>query len=184
MLIIIIMIIVIGVDSVTQAPRLHLRVHYSCSKWVYKQTHSCWYEHKPLPVKDTPKVTILWDFPTRTEGIIEANRPDIVIKHKQNKTCQLIDMKIWVCHQIAIFENLSLKQSLKNVANIKIWKLKLLICEKWKQKSCQLLRGHLVWSKREHKNMLMKFQEICLQLKFKIIVLNNTAHVLRRILSL
>ena len=178
------MIIVIGVDSVTQAPRLHLRVHYSCFKWVYTQTHSCWYEHKTLPVKDTSKVTILWDFPTRTEGIIEANRPDIVIKHTQNKTCQLIDMKIWVCHQIAIFENFSLKQSLKKLANIKIWKLKLLRCEKWKQKPCQLLWGHLVWSKREHKNMLMKFQEICLQLKFKKIVLNNTAHVLRRILSL
>ena len=27
-----------------------------------------WYEHKPLPVVDTPKVTILWDFPIRTDG--------------------------------------------------------------------------------------------------------------------
>ena len=52
------------------------------------------YEHEPLPVVDTPKVTILWKFPIRTDRTIKANRPDIVIKHKQNETCQLIDMSI------------------------------------------------------------------------------------------
>ena len=35
---------------------------------------------------------IPWDFPIRTDRIMQANRPDIVIKHKQNKTCPLIDM--------------------------------------------------------------------------------------------
>ena len=35
-----------------------------------------WYEHKPLPVVDTPKVTILWDFPIRTDRTIQANRPE------------------------------------------------------------------------------------------------------------
>ena len=43
---------------------------------------------------DTPKATILWDFPTRIGRIIQDNRPDIVIKHKQNKTCQLIEIEI------------------------------------------------------------------------------------------
>ena len=52
------------------------------------------YEHKPLPVVDTPEVTILWDFPIRTDRTIQANRSDIVIKHKQNKTCQFIDMTV------------------------------------------------------------------------------------------
>ena len=37
----------------------------------------------------TRKVTILWDFPIRTDRKIQDNRPDIVIKHKQNKTCQI-----------------------------------------------------------------------------------------------
>ena len=49
-------------------------------------------EHEPLPAVDTPKVTILSDFPIRTGRTIQGNSPDIVIKHKQNKTCQLIDM--------------------------------------------------------------------------------------------
>ena len=39
-------------------------------------------------------MTIRWDFPIRTDSTIEANRPDIVIKHKQNKTRQLIDMNV------------------------------------------------------------------------------------------
>ena len=41
-----------------------------------------------------PKVTILCDLLTRTDRTLPANRADIVIKHKQNKTCQLIDMSV------------------------------------------------------------------------------------------
>ena len=43
---------------------------------------------------DTRKVTILWDFPSRTDRTIQANQPDIIIKHKQNKTYQFTDMSI------------------------------------------------------------------------------------------
>ena len=39
-------------------------------------------------------MVILWNFPFRTDRTIQANRPDIVIKHKQNKTCQLVDMSV------------------------------------------------------------------------------------------
>ena len=58
------------------------------------ETLDNWCEHKLLTVVDTPKVTILWDFPIRTDRTIHVNRPDIVIKHKQNKTCHLIDMNV------------------------------------------------------------------------------------------
>ena len=40
------------------------------------------------------KGTILWDFPIRTERAIQAKKPDIVIKHIQNKQFQLIDMSV------------------------------------------------------------------------------------------
>ena len=43
---------------------------------------------------DTPKVTNLWDFHIRTDRTIQANRPVIAIKHKQNKTCQLADTSV------------------------------------------------------------------------------------------
>ena len=43
---------------------------------------------------DTPKVTILCDFPIPTDRTIQANRPDIVMKCKHNKMCQLIDISV------------------------------------------------------------------------------------------
>ena len=71
-----------------------------------------------------PKVTILWDFPIRTDRAIQANRSDIVIKHKQNKTCQLIDMSV------PSDSNISAKEFEKLSKYSKILKLKLLRCGK------------------------------------------------------
>ena len=107
-------------------------MHWKICNHYNTETHNKQYEHKPLPVVDNSQVTILWDFPIRTDRTIQANRPDIVIKHKKNKTCQLI---VWVCHQIAIF----LLMSLKNLVNIKIWKLKLLRCGKMKTKTIPVI---------------------------------------------
>ena len=61
-------------------------IHWKICNHYNIQTPSKWYERKPLPVVNTPKVTILWDFPISTDRIIQVNRPDIIIKHKQNKT--------------------------------------------------------------------------------------------------
>ena len=36
----------------------------------------------------------LWDMPIHTDRTIAANRPDIVLKNKRDKTCLLIDMNI------------------------------------------------------------------------------------------
>ena len=76
--------------------------------------------------KGKGKVTILWDFPIRTDRIIQVNESDIVIKHKQNETCQLIDMSVPLARYLAIF----LIKNLKILADIKIRKLKLLGCGK------------------------------------------------------
>ena len=69
-------------------------IHWKIYNHYNTETPDKWYQHKPLPVVDTPKATILWDFPIRTGRIVQATRPDKVIKHKQNKTCQLIDMSV------------------------------------------------------------------------------------------
>ena len=36
----------------------------------------------------------LWDMQVHTDKTIKANKPDIIIKDKQEKTCMLIDMAI------------------------------------------------------------------------------------------
>ena len=53
-----------------------------------------WYEHEPKTVTENDNVTILWDMPIHTDRATAANRPDIVLKNKKNKTCLLIDMTI------------------------------------------------------------------------------------------
>ena len=120
-------------STLTENNRVIQYIHWKICNHYDTKTSDKWYEHKPLPVTDTSKVAILWYLPIRTDITIQANRPDIVIvKHKQNKMFQLIDT---TCHQIAIF----LLKSLQNFGNIKILKLKLLRCGKWKWKPYQLL---------------------------------------------
>ena len=81
-------------------------------------------------------MTILWDFPIRTDRTIQANRPDIIIKHKQNKTCQLIDMSVPSDSNISAkeFEKLSKYKDME--IEIAIWKMK--------TKTIPVIVGHLV----------------------------------------
>jgi len=37
---------------------------------------------------------ILWDMPVHMNSEIKANRPDIIVKNQEQKTCLLIDMAI------------------------------------------------------------------------------------------
>ena len=53
-----------------------------------------WYEHEPKTLTENDSVTILWDMPIHTDRNVAANRPDIVLKNKKDKTCLLIDMTI------------------------------------------------------------------------------------------
>ena len=53
-----------------------------------------WYEHDSKTITEKDSVTILWDMPIHTDKTIAANRPDIVLKNKRDKTCLLIDMTI------------------------------------------------------------------------------------------
>ena len=70
-------------------------------------------------------MTTLWNFPIRTERTIQANRPDIVIKHKQNKTYQLTDMSVPSDSTISTkeFEKLRKYKDLE-IEIAKMWKIK------------------------------------------------------------
>ena len=39
-------------------------------------------------------ITVLWNQAVHTDGEVTANRPDIIIKNKKEKTCTLIDVAI------------------------------------------------------------------------------------------
>ena len=99
---------------------------------------------------DTPKVIILWDFPIRTDRIIQANKSDIIMKYKQNKTCQL---SVRSDNNISAkeFEKLSKYKDLE-IEIAKMWKMK--------TKTIPVIVGALGIIKKGT-------QEICLLLKFK-----------------
>jgi len=50
--------------------------------------------HMPKPVYEEGDVTVLWNQAVHTDREVTANRPDIIIKNKKEKTCTLIDVAI------------------------------------------------------------------------------------------
>jgi hypothetical protein len=48
----------------------------------------------PKPVSEEGDVTVLWNQAVHTDGEVTANRPDIIIKNKKEKTCTLIDVAL------------------------------------------------------------------------------------------
>jgi hypothetical protein len=53
-----------------------------------------WYTHMPKPVYEDGDVTVLCNQAVHTDREVTANRPDILIKNRKEKTCTLIDVAI------------------------------------------------------------------------------------------
>ena len=63
-----------------------------------------WYEHRTPHVVEGENATILLDFPINTDGSIQTNRPDIIIKDHKSNTCLLIDTTIHTDRNISVKE--------------------------------------------------------------------------------
>ena len=50
--------------------------------------------HQPEAVTETEEVKMLWDFEIRTDRIIPARRPGIVVLNKSNGTATIIDVAV------------------------------------------------------------------------------------------
>jgi hypothetical protein len=48
----------------------------------------------PKPVCEEGDVTVLWNQAVHTDREVTANRPDIITKNNEEKTCTLIDVAI------------------------------------------------------------------------------------------
>ena len=69
-------------------------LHYSIYKALGIETTDKRYTHIPKPVCEDGDVTVLWNQAVHTDKEVTANRPDIIIKNKKEKTCTLIDVAI------------------------------------------------------------------------------------------
>jgi hypothetical protein len=70
----------------------HLR--YPVCKKLGIETAENWYSHIPKPVTEHEDVTVFWNQGIQTDREVSANRPDIIIKNKKDKTCLLINVAI------------------------------------------------------------------------------------------
>ena len=69
-------------------------LHWNICKEVNINVEEKWLKHEPHTVTEKDNITVLWDMPIQTDREIKANRPSIVIKAKQEKSCLLIDMSM------------------------------------------------------------------------------------------
>ena len=151
-------------------------IHWKVCNHYGIETSDKWYEHKPLPAIDRTHVTILWDFPIRTDRTIQANRPDIVIKDKLNKKCKLIDMSVPSDNNVSAkeFEKLSKYKDLE-IEVSRMWKVKTQIIP--------VIVGALGMIKKGTQKYLNDIPGNLSLTEIQKIVLNSTAHILRRALS-
>ena len=75
-------------DSIARILHLEMCQHH---KLIGEVT---WYNHKPESIMENENVKILWDFNVQTNHLIEHRRPDIVILHKRERRCDMIDVAV------------------------------------------------------------------------------------------
>ena len=69
-------------------------LHWLLCKQFDIEVHERWYDHDPLNVVTNDSVVLIWDTPVQTDKTISANRPDIIVKNKLDKSCLLIDVSV------------------------------------------------------------------------------------------
>ena len=133
-----------------------------------------WYEHEPKTVTENDRITILWDMPIHTDRTIAANRLDIVLKNKKDKTCLLIDMTI----------PLNTNTSVKSMEKLTKYKdLEIEVEWMWglKTTTVPVVMGALGTIKKDMENYSNKIPGNINIYELQKITLLSTAHLLRRV---
>ena len=76
----------------------------------------------PKPMCEEGDVTVLWNQAVHTDREVTANRPDMIIKNKKEKTCTLIDVAIPADRNVVQKE--AEKKLKYNSLCIEMWNLK------------------------------------------------------------
>ena len=96
-----------------------------CKKLKFDHTDK-WYTHNPAPVLENATHKLLWDFNIQTDHLIPARRPDLMIIHKKERTCKIVDFAVPADHRIKLKEcekrdkYLDLARELKKLWNMQV----------------------------------------------------------------
>ena len=75
-----------------------------CKKFKFDHTNK-WYMHNPAPVLENYTPKLLWDFNVRTDHLIPARRPNLIIINKKKKRfCKIDDVAVSADHRINLKE--------------------------------------------------------------------------------
>ena len=69
-------------------------VHWNLSRQCGFKTSKKWYDHQTETVIENEKAKILWDMSIQTDHVIQARRPDIIMKDKELDHTWLIDIAV------------------------------------------------------------------------------------------
>ena len=61
--------------------------------------------HNPAPVLENDTYKLLWDFNIKTDHLISARRPDIMIINKKKRTCKIVEFAVPADHRIKLKES-------------------------------------------------------------------------------
>ena len=152
-------------------------IHWKICKYFQLPTAEKWYEHQPQTVTENNNITVLWDMPINTDREIKANRPDIIIKNREDKTCFMIDMTV------PSERNVSIKE-LEKLSKYK--DLEIEITRMWGMKTTTIpvVIGALGLIKKGLENRVKLIPGAPAIHELQKIVLLGTSHIIRRTLSI
>ena len=68
-------------------------VHWKLARKCNFEAGDKWYEHEPESVLGNEDYKILWDFSIQTDHVMEAQRPDVIVVDKRERSCKIIDFQ-------------------------------------------------------------------------------------------
>ena len=169
-----------GCPELAKAEYIHrhnkaaVHMHWKICKEFCIELKERWHEHEPKTVTENDSVTLLRDIPIHTDRTIAANRPDIVLKNKKDKTCFLIDITV----------PLDTNTSVKTTERLtKYEDLEIEVERRWVLKTTTVLVVMEALDKKDMENDSTKIPGNINIHELHKITLLSTAHVLRLVLS-
>ena len=174
---------------VTGCPELakteYIHCHYKLASHVHRkickefgtEVKERWYGHEHITVTRKDSITILWDMSIHTDRTITANRPDIVLKNKKEKTCLLTDMT----------KPLDINTSVNTMEKLNKYKdLEIKVERMWglKTTTVPVVMGALGTIKKDMENYTNKIPGNINIHELQKITFLSTAHLLRQVLSI
>ncbi|KAL1446402.1 hypothetical protein WDU94_005646 [Cyamophila willieti] len=82
-------------EYITRHDKICKYLHYNiCQALEVGPENRKWYEKEPDSVITKEDITILYNQPVHTDRTINANKPDIIVKNRKEKTCLIIDVAV------------------------------------------------------------------------------------------